>query len=104
MIENSEPRHVPKGRLIRLPPRKGIWLYNYEDVRFLTPFQGMAISILGISALIFGTVVLWLAWKSKTRESIVFVFAIGALAYGLISAPVGIIFLLRRKRRDDRIC
>jgi hypothetical protein len=62
--------------------------------------SGLRSTILGCLALIFGMVILWAVWSSKRGTWTDVLLAVAALAYGLISAPVGIIHWFRRSRGE----
>jgi hypothetical protein len=100
MTEHSNPHHGSKGRLLRVPPRKGLWLFDYDQVKYTTPFQRTVSGILGCMALIFGTLILWVMWSSKAGNAMTALLAVAALAYGLINAPVGIVSWFRRSRGE----
>jgi hypothetical protein len=100
MTETPRPHGNPKGRFLRLPRRKGLWLFDYEQVKYDTPFQHTASSILGCLALAFAVVVFWAMWASRTGTWMDALFVVAALAYGLASAPVGIISWIRRRRGE----
>jgi amino acid permease len=60
----------------------------------------MASTILGCLALIFGTVILLVMWRNKIGDTMTGLLALAALAYGLISAPAGIVYWFRRSRGE----
>jgi len=98
MTEHSTP--LRKGRLLRLPPRKGLWLFDHDQVKYNTPFQQTVSAILGSLALGFGAVVLWIVWSSRTGSWMDVLLAVAALAYGLLNAPVGMVYWFRRWRGE----
>ena len=92
-------------RLVRMPKRRGIWLFDYEQIKHRTPFQWFASSLLGGLALIGGAFVGWLSWQASDRAewySRLFALTVPAamIAYGVVNFPGGIIYLLRRRRGE----
>ena len=98
MSEHSNSKSS-KGRLVP-PPRKGFWLFDYWQVKYDTPFQRTAGTILGSLALVSGAFVLWAAWSKGSGTWMSVIFAVAAIAYGLIITPVGIIYWSRRWRGE----
>jgi hypothetical protein len=100
MTEMPRPHGEPKGRLFRLPRRKGLWLFDYDQVKYDTPFQHTASGILGCLALGAAAIIFYVMWSSRTGTWMDVLFAVAALAYGLVNAPVGIISWIRRSRGE----
>ena len=100
MTEHFKPHRHPARRLLRLPKRRGLGLFDYDQVKHRTPFQQTASGILGCLALGLGAAIVWVMWSSKTGTWIDILFAVAALAYGLINAPVGIVYWFRRSRGE----
>jgi len=92
--------HSKSGRVLRLPPRKGLWLLHYDQVKYRTPFQQAASVILGCLALVYAATFGWIMWSAKTGTWMGVIIIVAAFAYGLINAPAGIIYWLRRWRGE----
>src|SRR5271166_2220191 len=104
MSEHSNPSHGSKGRLLRVPPQKGLWLFDHDQVKYRTPFQQTASAILGCLALGYAVSALLVMWSSKSGTWMSLLFLVAALAYGLTNAPVGIIYWIRRGRGEITEC
>ena len=92
-----------RGRILRLPPRKGIWLFDYKDIKYESRLQWFLHLILGLVALGFGFAMCALIIFQAKRGSLEFIpilFAICSLLWGLLYAPAAVIYFIRRHRGE----
>jgi hypothetical protein len=108
-IEVSESRtvntssHQHRGRILRVPSRKGIWLFDYKDIKYYSRLQWLLHLISGLAALSFGiamAIVIVTQAKHGEVELIPVVFAICGILWGVLYAPAAIIYFVRRIRGE----
>lgn len=87
-----------------MPKRRGIWLDEYQEIKYRTAFQWFAESVFGGLALIGGGTLVFLTWTSERVESqglvLGSVAAFALITYGFLKLPGGIIYLIRRKKGE----
>ena len=101
---NSLPNHDrTRGRVLPVPARKGIWLFDYQDIKYNSRLQWGLHLIFGLSALIFGfrTLILLIRHAKHAHfEFVPVVFATCSVLLGLLYAPAAIIYFIRRRRGE----
>ncbi len=80
--------------------RHGVWLYSYEQARstLFTPIMLWGGFILGLLALAFGILILVTVPR---RELDLLLIAAAAIAYGVITFPIGLTILIRKITSRD---
>ncbi len=96
-----------KGRhIFQMSRRKGIWLFDYEDIKYKTTFGMIAWLVLGIGGLVGGSVLLWLIigrWGNNATllsKAIILVIPVAMICYGIAFAPAAFLYFLRRRRGE----
>ena len=101
---HPSPNHEQaRGRILRVPLRKGIWLFEYKDIKYHSRLQWSLHLISGLAALIFGSVFLAALVVEGERgkwEPTSILIAICVLTWGVIYAPAAIIYFIRRCRGE----
>jgi hypothetical protein len=102
-LETSQNHENPRGRILRIPHRKDVWLFPYKDIKYTTRLQWRLHLILGVSTLILGTLALVALLQTAKRGNFDFVamlIAICVVLVGLLYAPAAIIYFIRRRRGE----
>jgi hypothetical protein len=89
--------------VLRIPPRNGIWLFDYQDIKYNSRLQWSLHLIFGGSALVFGSVTLFALLRQAMHGDVEFVpivMATCALLVGLLYAPAAVIYFFRRNRGE----
>ncbi|MGE5206657.1 MAG: hypothetical protein ACM3PW_13655, partial [Chlamydiota bacterium] len=92
--------------VLQMSRRRGIWLFDYEDIKHKTPFSMFAWLVLGTGALAGGSAFLWLIigrWSNNATllsKTISLVIPGAMICYGIAFAPAGLIYFLRRRRGE----
>ena len=87
-----------------MPRRKSFWLYDYDQVKYRTPFQWGSLLIISAVFAGFGGVAAWAVvaqYTSKHSVDIALIAVAAAfLAAAVIELPAAAIFFLRRWRGE----
>ena len=89
-----------KAQVLRLRHRTGIWLWDYDQIKYTTPFQWFAGSVIGLVCLVLGAVSLWLTIsRYQEADSVSFwlalILPLGLVSMGLLQVPGAIIYVIR---------
>ena len=95
----------PMKKLTEMPERKGIWLSDYNDIKYKTGYQWFAEFVFWMLAILFGVFLACLFWRDSAREEVsnrILALLIPAVivAFGLFKLPGSIIYLVRRRRGE----
>ena len=96
-------RERRRGRILRIPSRKGIWLFEYSDIKYETRLQWRLHLISGSIALIVGSVMLVVLIVQAKRgdfELVPILFATCGVLWGILYAPAAVIYFIRRRRGE----
>ncbi len=97
---NMSSQHQHRGRIPRVPTRKGIWLFDYKDIKYDSRLQWLLRLISGLVALTLGIamfVMIVVQAKLGKVELIPIVFGTCSLLWGFLFAPAAIIYFVRRR-------
>jgi hypothetical protein len=94
-----------KHKLVRMRLRKGIWLFDFDQIKYERPFHYVAYLVLGLGALIFGSILAWTMYGRWDHESVlalleVLIVPVAMIAFGIMLLPLGALYFVRRAKRD----
>ena len=87
-----------------IPPRRGIWLYTYEQIRTRHPITWLLTGIFSGIAFLAGLGLLVFLCTNpeagRPSRDVTFLIAAAILAVGIIDFPASLIYAYRRHRRE----
>jgi hypothetical protein len=101
--DGHDEQQEDQGRVLGIPPRRGIWLHPYKDIRYYGALQWTLCLVGGIVAILFGALLLLLVFSASPHGVMdlpVILLGCAALLWGLLYAPAAIIYFLRRRRGE----
>jgi hypothetical protein len=86
-------------------PRKGIWLFDFDQIKYEHPFHYIAYVLLGSGALLFGFLLVWILYGRWNHESFLalieaLIVPAAMIAFGMMLLPLGVLYFVRRAKGD----